>query len=159
MNRAGKARSTVQREFTATATHFVTDPTPVRAMPRRHGPGLRPRRLLLTVAVCALVALSLPVSVPVPAQDREERSHARLPESVRRIERETGGKVLQVRPIQRGDREIYRMKVLTPDGRVKIVQDDPKRPRERDREPPRSEDREPDPDRRRGDEDSPPEHF
>jgi hypothetical protein len=45
------------------------------------------------------------------------------------VERDTGGKVLQVKPIQRGDREIYRMKVLTPDGRVKVVQDDPRHPR------------------------------
>jgi hypothetical protein len=108
------------------------------------------------VVACALSALSL--SAVLPAQEREERPHARLPDSVRRIERETGGKVLQVRPIQRGDREIYRMKVLTPDGRVKIVQDDPKRPREREREP-RGEDRDRDTEPRRPQDDPPPEHF
>jgi hypothetical protein len=62
------------------------------------------------------------------AQDSEQ--HSRLPESVQRVERETGGKVLQVMPIQRGDREVYRMKVLTPEGRVRVVQDDPRHPRE-----------------------------
>lgn len=96
---------------------------------------------MLTVAACAIVAFCVP-AMP-SAQERDERPHARLPESVRRVESETGGKVLQVRPIQRGDREIYRMKVLTPDGRVKIMQDDPKRQRERDRDPPQREVRDP----------------
>lgn len=72
----------------------------------------------------------LVAAAPVGAAEGDDDPHARLYESVRRIEQETGGKVLQVRPIQRGDREVYRMKVLTPDGRVKIVQDDPKRRRD-----------------------------
>ncbi|MBD8524306.1 hypothetical protein [Pseudomarimonas arenosa] len=84
------------------------------------------------------VALCLPVSGQAADRDRDEEPYADLPQSVRRIERETGGKVLQVRPIRRGDREIYRMKVLTPDGRIKIMQDDPRRRRDarnRDSEP------------------------
>jgi hypothetical protein len=70
------------------------------------------------------------LTLPLPAAGNDNEPHGRLPESVRRVERETGGKVLQVRPIQRGDREIYRMKVLTPDGRVRVVQDDPRHPRD-----------------------------
>jgi hypothetical protein len=119
-------------------------------------PAPRSRCLLLTLLVGALAVPCL--ALPVTAQERDERPHARLPESVRRIERETGGKVLQVRPIQRGDREIYRMKVLTPDGRVKIVQDDPKRPRERavERDPAGEQP----PERRRGDQaPPPPDHY
>lgn len=131
--RPARAKAEVQRQFTACRPHCATEPSPVCAMPRRHGPARWPRFLLLSAVACVLTTSLLPL--PTLAQEREERPHARLPESVRRIERETGGKVLQVRPIQRGDREIYRMKVLTPDGRVKIVQDDPKRPREREREP------------------------
>ncbi|MCB1554498.1 MAG: hypothetical protein KDJ14_11885 [Xanthomonadales bacterium] len=69
----------------------------------------------------------LPASLWAADDDR----FAALPEAVARVERETGGKVLQVRPIQRGDREVFRMKVLTPEGRVKIVLDDPKRNRNR----------------------------
>jgi hypothetical protein len=80
----------------------------------------------LTRTSMLIVVLLLPAwSV---ARDNEQFS--RLPESVARVERETGGKVLQVKPIQRGDREIYRMKVLTPEGRVKVMQDDPRHPRE-----------------------------
>jgi hypothetical protein len=88
------------------------------------------------LALPSLFLLALALALPAVAEERSDGPHSRLPESVRRVERETGGKVLQVRPIQRGDREIYRMKVLTPDGRVKIMQDDPKRPRDpRPREP------------------------
>ncbi len=89
---------------------------------------------LLSTSLTAF-ALLVVLSAPAGAADDEER-YARLPESVRRVEQETGGKVLQVRPIQRGDREIYRMKVLTPDGRVKIMQDDPKRRRDPKPAPP-----------------------
>lgn len=74
--------------------------------------------------------LVLVVSLPASAALREEGQYGRLPASVQRIERETGGKVLQVKSIQRGDREIYRMKVLTPDGRIRVVHDDPRHPRD-----------------------------
>lgn len=78
-----------------------------------------------------LLFAALVAAQPVcAAETDEEQPYARLPESIRRVERETGGKVLQVRPIQRGDREVYRMKVLTPEGRVRIMQDDPRRARE-----------------------------
>ena len=48
-----------------------------------------------------------------------------LPASVRRIERETGGEVLKAQPIQRDGREVYRVKVLTPQGRIRVVEDTP----------------------------------
>ncbi len=104
-----------------------------------------------------LVAATLAV-VPAHGAGREEDPRARLPESIRRIETETGGRVLQVRPMQRGDREIYRMKVLTPEGRVRVMQDDPRRrardqaiPQERERARDRARDRDRDRDRQRDD--------
>lgn len=115
--------------------------TAVLAMPCRHCTArrLRFRPVTSVLALPLLALLSLALIAPAAGEERSDGPHSRLPESVRRVERETGGKVLQVRPIQRGDREIYRMKVLTPDGRVKIMQDDPKRqqprPRERDAPP------------------------
>ena len=48
-----------------------------------------------------------------------------LPESVLRAERQTGGEVLRAESMQRDGREVYRLKVLTPDGRVRIMRDDP----------------------------------
>ena len=66
-----------------------------------------------------------------PAQSRE-RDDGGLRDSVRRVERQTGGEVLRAEPMQRDGREVYRLKVLTADGRVRVMQDDPDRP------PPRS---------------------
>jgi hypothetical protein len=45
----------------------------------------------------------------------------------------TGGEVLRAEPMQRDGREVYRLKVLTADGRVRVVQDDPDKPREQPR--------------------------
>ncbi len=63
-----------------------------------------------------------------PAQAPAKGSRATLPESVRRVERRTGGEVLRAEPMQRDGREVYRLKVLTADGRVRVVQDDPRDP-------------------------------
>ena len=59
-----------------------------------------------------------------PAQQREQDDEG-LRDSVRRVERQTGGEVLRAEPMQRDGREVYRLKVLTSDGRVRVVQDDP----------------------------------
>ncbi len=50
-----------------------------------------------------------------------------LPSSVRRIERETGGAVLKAQPMQRDGHEVYRVKVLTPQGHIRVVEDAPPR--------------------------------
>ena len=85
--------------------------------------------LLLLSATLVLTS----TSASAAGRDAERRD--RMPESVQRVENETGGRVLQVRPVQRGDREVYRMKVLTPEGRVRVMQDDPRR-RAREAAPP-----------------------
>ena len=68
-----------------------------------------------------------------PAQAPAKGSRGSLPDSVRRVERQTGGEVLRAEPMQRDGREVYRLKVLTADGRVRVVQDDPSNPPTRDR--------------------------
>ena len=55
-------------------------------------------------------------------------SRSGLPDSVRRVERQTGGEVLRAEPMQRDGREVYRLKVLTADGRVRVMQEDPSDP-------------------------------
>jgi hypothetical protein len=100
---------------------------------------LHPMLLLGTGAVWAQ---STPPNAP-PRQHQQQRDHGGqgqgqgqgLPDSVRRVERQTGGEVLRAEPMQRDGREVYRLKVLTSDGRVRVVQDDPERPRERPAEP------------------------
>lgn len=91
-------------------------------------------RLLLVVAALAASAHAM-------AQNNDPRRRVRSDEAadtVRRVEIETGGDVLRAERMQRGGREVYRLKVLTPEGRVRVMQDDPRSRRERrqaDRDP------------------------
>lgn len=48
-----------------------------------------------------------------------------MPDAVRRVERQTGGQVLNVESMRFQGREIHRVKVLQPGGRIRIVVDDP----------------------------------
>jgi len=99
---------------------------------------LHPVLLLGTGAVWAQSAPppSHPPRQEPPAQ-RDRGQGQGLPDSVRRVERQTGGEVLRAEPMQRDGREVYRLKVLTADGRVRVVQDDPDRARERPRSEPK----------------------
>jgi len=47
---------------------------------------------------------------------------AQVQEAIDRVQREHSGKVLSVQKLQIGKRKIYRIKVLTPDGQVKVVE-------------------------------------
>lgn len=92
------------------------------------------------------LVLALSVLLPVAslaqerAQERSPVAEARLPtrapsfapplgqgmpDAVRRVERQTGGQVLNVESMRFQGREIHRVKVLEPGGRIRIVVDDP----------------------------------
>ena len=90
------------------------------------------QRLLLPALLLgtgAAWAQATPSDPPAQApQAREKGNRSTLPESVRRVERETGGEVLRAEPMQRDGREVHRMKVMTADGRVRVVQEDPNGP-------------------------------
>lgn len=66
------------------------------------------RALLAGAFACLLAA-------PLAAQT--------LNDTVRRVERETGGRILSAETVSFGSRQVYRIKVLTPDGRVRVVQE------------------------------------
>lgn len=94
-------------------------------------------QLLLLPALALLVAAgavrangpgraTLPPATGKGAVDRS--TGTTLPESVRRVERQTGGEVLRAEPMQQDGREVYRLKVLTRDGRVRVMQADPNQP-------------------------------
>lgn len=89
----------------------------------------------LLVPVILLGTGSVLAQNPPPKQAREpaRAEKGTLPDSVRRVERQTGGEVLRAEPMQRDGREVYRLKVLTSDGRVRVVQDDPSDPPAGDR--------------------------
>lgn len=74
-----------------------------------------------------LICLLLPTHCVLASTDDADRAPAPRPselrDSVRRVEQETGGRVLRVEPVRRGGQDTYRMKVLTPEGRVRVMQD------------------------------------
>lgn len=83
-------------------------------------------RPVLHASVLMLVAAAFPAL----AQDvRGREADEGLRESVQRIERETGGEVLRAEPYQRNGRDAWRFKVLTPEGRVRVLRDEPGQPR------------------------------
>ncbi len=76
------------------------------------------------------------VMAPATADQRKAGSNSDAPrtetkssltDSVRRVERQTGGEVLSAEPIQRDGRQVNRVKVLTNDGRVRVMQVDTQR--------------------------------
>jgi hypothetical protein len=76
---------------------------------------LRPLLLILAVAL----------GMPVHAQDEDSEASSQREDAgdrVREVERD-GGRVLQAEPMQRSGREVYRLKVLTPEGRVRVLHD------------------------------------
>lgn len=63
--------------------------------------------------------------------DRDDRGHSRGPDrqalsdSVRRVERRTGGQVLSAERVPYDGRDVNRVKVVDSSGRVRIYMDDP----------------------------------
>ena len=76
---------------------------------------MRARHFLhpLRASLCAL-ALALAAS----AGARELTAQ----EAVAKVQQETSGKVLSVQTLMQGKRKVYRIKVLTSDGQVRVVQ-------------------------------------
>lgn len=74
----------------------------------------------LTIAlICVLL------SAPAPAKDKRDRDRDEpLRESVRKVERETGGEVLRAERVPQAGRPVNRIKVITPEGRVRVYRED-----------------------------------
>ena len=70
------------------------------------------RVLAIAVLCCASLFAALPLSAaPLTLQD-----------AVAKVERDTHGKVLSAETKRTGNRTVYRVKVLTHDGRVQIIE-------------------------------------
>ena len=90
---------------------------------------------------CALLvsgaALANDPPRPNPREARDFREARDLRDSVRRVERDTGGSVLRAERVH--GREVNRVKVLTPEGRVRVVhENNNERARDGDRGPRRN---------------------
>jgi hypothetical protein len=79
------------------------------------------RRLLLPLLMLAAFVAAMPAAAEERTEVRSQREDAGA--RVRQVER-SGGRVLQAEPMQRGGEEVYRLKVLTPEGRVRVIQGD-----------------------------------
>lgn len=67
--------------------------------------------------VALLIALATAGAGPALAQGADS-----LQDAVERVQRETSGKILSAETVRIGRQKMYRIKVLTPDGRVRVVQ-------------------------------------
>lgn len=94
----------------------------------------RPRPRPLPMLVGLAIALAT-MAGPASARDRDSR----LPEAVRRVEQETNGQILRAEQMRNGNRQVSRIKVLTPDGRVRVLRGDPGGASAALRPPPRDE--------------------
>lgn len=74
---------------------------------------------MLNVARPLLLLAVVAVALPVHAEEARER-RAEASERIREVERD-GGRVLRAERVQRGGEETYRLKVLTPEGRVRVL--------------------------------------
>ncbi|GAB2497853.1 hypothetical protein [Arenimonas alkanexedens] len=83
------------------------------------------RPLLMLIALVAVAPVQARED-EAPRSSQREDAGAR----VRQVERD-GGRVLQAAPMQRGGRQVYRLKVLTPEGRVRVLDDSRAREPER----------------------------
>ncbi|MGY6520018.1 MAG: hypothetical protein ACXIUZ_15045 [Lysobacteraceae bacterium] len=95
--------------------------------------------LIATVTAGALLAGHAVASEPrqAPRDARDARDTRELRDSVRRVERDTGGSVLRAERVH--GRDVNRVKVLTPEGRVRVVHDEQQRSREAPERGPRRE--------------------
>ncbi|MCC7249728.1 MAG: hypothetical protein IT473_13985 [Lysobacter sp.] len=60
-----------------------------------------------------------------------------MSDAVRRIERQNGGQVLSAEPMEFEGRQVNRIKVVDERGRVRVIVDDPHKPRSNDNGDPR----------------------
>ncbi|SIP86874.1 PepSY domain-containing protein [Solilutibacter tolerans] len=96
--------------------------------------------LVLSLLPAVGVAQGLPLQAAEPRMPTRTAAFAPpakqgMPDAVRRVERQTGGQVLNVESMRFQGREIHRVKVLEPGGRIRIIVDDPGRGRPGQAEP------------------------
>ena len=67
-----------------------------------------------------LLLAAVSVALPAHAEESRLQHRAEASERIRQVERD-GGRVLRAERVQRGGEETYRLKVLTPEGRVRVL--------------------------------------
>jgi hypothetical protein len=76
------------------------------------------REMMITVLRASMIAcVLLSAAASAAGNDRV----GSLQEAIEQVQRETSGRVLSADVVRAGPRELYRIKVLTPDGRVRVL--------------------------------------
>jgi hypothetical protein len=90
------------------------------------------RQILCLACALSLSGVALANDPPAtnPREARDFRESRELRDSVRRVERDTGGSVLRAERVH--GREVNRVKVLTPEGRVRVVHENNNNERSRE---------------------------
>ncbi len=94
-----------------------------------------------TLLIALLAILGMPTGA-YAADKQKDRSQGRqgdnppqhdhqrdLSDAVRRIERERGGQVLSAEPMEYEGRQVNRIKMVDERGRVRVIMDDPHKPK------------------------------
>ncbi|MFZ5661367.1 MAG: hypothetical protein ACOY9B_01380 [Pseudomonadota bacterium] len=81
--------------------------------------------LLLTALAAAGAHAQERRGLPESRGDHRENHGRTLSDSVRRIERQTGGEVLSAERVPFEGRDLHRVKVVDASGRVRVYMDDP----------------------------------
>jgi uncharacterized membrane protein YkoI len=69
--------------------------------------------VLMAILLCCACVVAVPAAHAAPIS---------LQEAIAKVERETHGKVLSAETKRSGNRAVYRIKVLTRDGRVQVIE-------------------------------------
>jgi len=85
---------------------------------------MRPPKRTTPRPASTLAALAIALLLAGPPALARDAADTRLPDAVRRVERETNGQVLKAEQMRSGSQRVARLKVLTPDGRVRVLRDD-----------------------------------
>lgn len=80
---------------------------------------MSPVQRLSALLLGAVLAAS---AMATRGQSAEIQGAATLREAVALVERDTGGRILAAETVTTGSTRVYRIKVLTPDGTVRVVQ-------------------------------------
>ncbi len=81
-----------------------------------------PRWLGVIATACILGCTAVAVARPPVAHAAPASSQMSLEQAVREVQHQTRGRILAADTISRGRANVYRIKVLTPQGKIRVVQ-------------------------------------
>ena len=70
--------------------------------------------------VCLLLSCTAAFGAEEPTPPARDKSS--LHEAIEQVRRQTGGRILSAETVGHGKNQVYRIKVLTPQGSVRVVQ-------------------------------------